>query len=54
MKIYDEYNKIGRQHVRFKSLNDSADLFRDDDGDILVFTVNFKVNDPVTDITLKK
>lgn len=54
MKIYDEYNQIGRQHVRFKSLNDSAELFRDDDGDILVFTVNFKVNDPVTDITLKK
>lgn len=55
MKIYDSYNGIGRQNVRFVSVPDDAELVRDSvDGDILVFTVKFKVNDPVTNITLSK
>jgi len=54
MKIYDEYNKIGRQHVRFSSVSDDAELVRSDEGDILIFTVNLKVNDPVTDVVLGK
>lgn len=52
MKIYDEYNGIGRQHVRFSSMSDDATLVRDEEGDILIFTVSLKVNDPVTDIVL--
>lgn len=49
MKMYCEFNKVGRQHVRFKSVKQT--LYRDkDDGDILIVTVTFKFNDPVTDI----
>lgn len=55
MKIFDEYNQIGRQNVRFVSISDDAELVRNDsEGDILIFTVKFKVNDPVTNITLSK
>lgn len=52
MKMYSTYTKIGRQGIRFKSLDENAELVKDNTGDILVFTVTFKVNDPVTDITL--
>ena len=49
MKMYCEFNKVGRQHVRFKSVKQT--LYRDDkDGDLLVVTITFKFNDPVTDI----
>lgn len=55
MKIFDEYNQVGRQNVRFVSISDDAELIRNDsEGDILIFTVKFKVNDPVTNITLSK
>lgn len=55
MKIYDEYNHIGRQNVHFVGIPDDAELVRNsDDGDILVFTVKMKANDPITDILLKK
>lgn len=54
-KIYDSYNRIGRQNVRFLSINDDAELVRDSAfGDILIITAEFKVNDPRTDITLAK
>lgn len=49
MKMYCEYNRIGRQHVRLKSVK--QDLYRDEvDGDLLILTVTFKINDPATDI----
>lgn len=49
MKWYCEYNRIGRQHVRIKSIK--QDLYRDaDNEDILIVTITFKFNDPVTDI----
>jgi hypothetical protein len=49
MKMYCEFNKVGRQHIRFKSVKQT--LCRDkNDGDLLVVTVTFKFNDPVTDI----
>lgn len=55
MKVYDSYNRIGRQNVRFEGIPDDAELVRDEeDGDILIITVKFKVNDPKTDITLTK
>ena len=50
MKMYCTWTKIGRKSIRFDKLNDKAELVRDDDGDILVFTITFKVNDPVTDV----
>lgn len=55
MKIFDTYNNTGRQNVRFLSINDEAELIRDkEDGDILLITAKFKVNDPVTDIYLTR
>ena len=51
MKMYCTWTKIGRKGVRFDKLNDKAELLRDEDGDTLVFTITFKVNDPITDIT---
>lgn len=56
MKIYDEYNRVGRQSVRFSSIPDDAELYRKVDGvdEALVFTVKMKVNDPVTNVVLTK
>lgn len=56
MKIYDEYNNVGRQHVRFEGIPDDATLYRHrwSEDEALVFTVKLKVNDPYTDITLSK
>lgn len=49
LKMYCEFNQIGRQHVRLKSI--SPDLYRDPgDEDLLTMSVTFKFNDPVTDI----
>lgn len=52
VKLYCDYTRIGRQHVRFSKLSDDAELVRCEDGDILIFKVTFKVCDPVTDVTL--
>ena len=51
MKMYCTLTKIGRSGVRFNKISDNAVLDRSDDGDILKFTVSFKVNDPVTEVT---
>lgn len=49
MKMYCEFNQIGRRHVRLKSIDPT--LYRDTtDGDILTLAVTFKFNDPLTDI----
>ncbi len=49
MKMYCEFNQVGRQHVRFKSVKQT--LYRsEDDGDLLIVTVTFKFNDPITDV----
>lgn len=50
--VYDTYTKIGRQHVRFVSVSDDIFWRQEEGGDVVVFVVTFKVNDPVTDITL--
>lgn len=52
MKMYSSHTRIGRQNVRLESCSDSAKWKTDDDGEFLIFEVTFKVNDPVTDITL--
>ena len=55
---YDTFTRIGRQKMRFVSV--SEDIFHRDQNnseygcDVIVFSVTFKVNDPVTDITLSK
>ena len=54
VSIYDTYTGIGRQKVRLVKLNDNAELVRDDDGDILIFSVTLKVCDPITNISLSK
>ena len=51
MKMYCTWTKIGRREIRFDKLNDKAELVRDGDVDTLVFTITFKVNDPVSNIT---
>ncbi len=54
LKMYCDYTRIGRQNVVLSKVDDSATLVRDDlDGDLLIFTVMFKVYDPVTDIEPK-
>ncbi len=54
MKMYCDYTRIGRQHMRYIKVKDEAELVRDKDGDILVFSATFKVGDPTTDITPSK
>lgn len=55
MKVYDDYTGIGRQKLRFKSTSKDAEIVRNDtDGDIIIFNVTFKVNDPVTNVILSK
>lgn len=49
MKMYCEFNQLGRQHVRLKSIKPTLD--RDpNDQDILIVSITFKFNDPITDI----
>lgn len=52
MKIYSEHTGVGRTKVRVKSIDDNCVLDRTENGDILIFTVKFVVNDPVTDVKL--
>lgn len=54
LQVYDTYTKIGRQKVRFVSIEDDIFWRQEEGGDVVVFVVKFKVNDPVTDITLSK
>lgn len=54
LSVYDTYTRIGRQHVRFVSVEDDVFLRQEESGDVIVFVVTFKVNDPVTEITLSK
>lgn len=52
LKLYSSHTRIGRQEVRLDSVGDNAKWVNDDNGEFLIFEVTFKVNDPVTDITL--
>ena len=54
LKVYDSYTRIGRQHVRLSRVSDDAFVRNTGEGDVVVFNVTFRVNDPVTDITLSK
>ena len=52
--IYDTYTKIGRTDVRYMGYSEDVLYRRDGQNDIVVFSVKLKVNNPITDITLKK
>lgn len=52
IKIYSGYTRIGRQNVRLDSVKDKAKWKNEGGEEWLVFTVELKVNDPVTDVTL--
>ena len=52
LQMYSSHTRIGRQDVRFESCDDDAKWVVQDGVEFLVFEVTFKVNDPVTDITL--
>ena len=49
IKMYCEFNKVGRRHVRLKSISPTLDRDPNNE-DILTLSVTFKFNDPVTDI----
>lgn len=53
MKVYCEYNKTGRQHVRLKKVAPNLVQSADDES-VLTVTLTFKYNDPVTDIVPKR
>ena len=50
MKMYCEFNGVGRKNVRLKSVDPV--LYRNVQGDeeILILSVTFKFNDPITDV----
>lgn len=52
MKMYSTHTGIGRQDVRFVSVDNNAKWEKQDGVEFLVFSVTFKVNDPITDIIL--
>lgn len=54
LMVYDTYTKIGRQSVRYVSVDEDIFWRQEEGGDVVVFAVTFKVNDPVTDIALAK
>lgn len=54
LQVYDTYTNIGRQGVRFVSVEEDVFWRQEEGGDVVVFVVTFKVNDPVTDIELSK
>ena len=54
LEVYDTYTKIGRQHIRYVGVEEDVMWRQEEGGDVVVLVVTFKVNDPITDITLNK
>lgn len=52
LSVYDTYTQIGRQGLYFKDVKPDVFVRKTDEGDVVTFTVTFRVTDPVTDITL--
>lgn len=53
LMMYSSHTGVGRQNVRFESIDDSTKWSQGDDGWwYLIFSVTFKVNDPVTEIMI--
>lgn len=52
MRMYSTYTRVGRKNVRLSNVGDKV-WHNDQDGDeFFIFEVEFKVNDPVTDVEL--
>lgn len=51
-KIYDSYNGIGRQKVRYAGFAEE-EFSRKDDWARAIFQISFKINDPVTRMVLQ-
>ena len=51
MKMYCEFNGIGRKNVRLKSIEDTLSRDVKGDEDILIVSVTFKFNDPITNVS---
>lgn len=54
MKMYCDWTRTGRQHIRLKNVGRTAGLYRRDDGDVVTFETVLRVEDPITEIELKK
>lgn len=52
MYMYSSYTRIGRRYVRVDKIDNNAKWVSKDYQEFLTFDVTFKVNDPITDITL--
>ena len=50
MKMYCEFNGIGRKNVRLKSIDQTLYRNVSGDEDILTISITFKFNDPTTDV----
>lgn len=54
LSIYDEYTKIGRRDIYYKSYSPKSFYRRDGEEDIVEFSITFRVCDPITNITLER
>jgi hypothetical protein len=52
LKVYDAYTRIGRQKVRYKDVDNTMIHRYEGQLDVFTFTVTFRINDPMTNITL--
>ena len=52
LQIYDSYTGIGRKGVRYVAYSPEAFHRRSASGDIVVFKIKFKINNPVDNIIL--
>lgn len=50
--MYSSHTRIGRQYVRMDSVGEKGKWTSENGEEWLIFDVTFKINDPVTDITL--
>ena len=52
LSMYSTWTGVGRQHMRLKKVSDTAQLDRCGDFEVVTIETTFRVEDPVTDITL--
>lgn len=52
LSVYDTYTKVGRQGVYVKGVKQDVFVRNTSEGDVVVFTVTFRVSDPMTEIVL--
>jgi hypothetical protein len=52
LEVYDAYTRIGRRDVHYLSVDNDMMVRNDGEGDVFTFSINFKVNDPMTDVVL--